>query len=104
MVVDLKLDTNLSPGLSKSKQVHAVFLCHGLWGEPRHMYSLREALQNREQNGSCILRIHCCESYSGTKTYDGVDVCADRVVGEIYSTIELYRNASQEVHKFSILG
>ena len=68
------------------------------------MHSLRDALQSREQPGGQMLRIHCCESYAGVKTYDGVDVCADRVVDEIYSTIEVYRKVSEEVCKFSILG
>ena len=27
--------------------------------------------------------VYCCQSYQGTRTYDGVDVCADRVVVEV---------------------
>ncbi|KAF8335816.1 putative serine esterase-domain-containing protein, partial [Cantharellus anzutake] len=101
-VVGLRLDTSVN--FIAQTQIHAVFLCHGLWGRPEHMHTLRRVLQQRADSTGHILEVHCCESYSDVKTYDGVDVCADRVVEEIHSKIEDYRKASQEVRKFSILG
>lgn len=84
--------------------IHAVFLLHGLWGWPEHMHALRDALHNQAEKQDASVDIYCCRSYEGTKTYDGVDVCADRVVAEIRQHIIEIQQSSHNVEKLSILG
>ena len=84
--------------------VHAVFLCHGLWGDPSHMYALRDALEKRAEHEDFVISIHCCSSYRGTLSYDGVDVCADRVVDEVQREVNRLKIVGKKVVRFSILG
>ncbi|KAF9516708.1 hypothetical protein BS47DRAFT_626606 [Hydnum rufescens UP504] len=84
--------------------VHAVFLCHGLWGEPSHMYALRDALKSRADREDVAVSIHCCSSYRGKLSYDGVDVCADRVVDEVQHEVDQLKIVGKRVVRFSILG
>jgi hypothetical protein len=58
---------------------HAVFLLHGLWGNKTHFWCVEEELKRIHPS----LRIHACAANEGNKTYDGIDVGADRVVAEV---------------------
>jgi hypothetical protein len=93
-----------SPMFSDSSSTHVVFLLHGLWGNPTQMYTLREALNSRAKELHRNVRVWCCESYQRSKTFDGVDVCADRAIHEITEKIEETRKSGSFVQKFSILG
>lgn len=83
---------------------HIVFLLHGLWGNPTQMHTLRDALTTRAKEMRRNVRVWCCESYQRSKTFDGVDVCADRAIHEITEKIEETRKSGSLVQKFSILG
>lgn len=88
----------------KAASAHVLFLLHGLWGWPDHMYALRDALLARAREYQASVDVYCCQSYQGTRTYDGVDVCADRVVDEIHRKIKALRDSGCQIDKFSILG
>lgn len=105
---------------------HVVFLLHGFWGAPSHMFALRDALLAEALQHNASVAIHCCGSYQGvshcfiaqyqlsipicshdyaqTLTYDGVDVCADRVLGEIIKYVQDMSRTGLKPEKFSILG
>lgn len=87
-----------------STTTHVVFLLHGLWGNPTHMYTLRDALNARADALDCNLLVVCCKSYQRSKSFDGVDICADRVIHEITDRITETRKSGSFVQKFSILG
>jgi len=96
---------HLSPMFTEpSTATHVVFLLHGLWGNPTHMHTLRDALKARAHTLNCNLLVWCCESYQRSKTFDGVDICADRVIHEITDKITEARKSGSSVQKFSILG
>ena len=58
---------------------HAVFLIHGLWGNKAHFWYAEQQLRQTHPS----LKIHACAVNEGNKTYDGIDVGADRVVTEV---------------------
>ena len=58
---------------------HAVFLIHGLWGNKTHFWYVEQQLRQTYPS----LKIHACAVNEGKKTYDGIDVGADRVVAEV---------------------
>jgi hypothetical protein len=63
-----------------SKPNHAVFLVHGLWGNKAHFWYVEEQLKKAFP----LLKIHACALNEGNKTYDGIDVGADRVLVEVH--------------------
>jgi hypothetical protein len=68
------------------------------------MYTLRDALIARAREMHRNVRVWCCGSYQRSKTFDGIDVCADRVIHEIIEKIEETRRSGVCVQKFSIIG
>lgn len=68
------------------------------------MHALRDSLQVEARKQDVSVDIYCCQSYEGTKTYDGVDVCADRAVREIKQHVAELEQDGHQVEKFSILG
>lgn len=62
---------------SEASGAHIVVLQHGLWGKPAHLERLQEAIQ--AAHGSRFVVVNCDASPT-TKTYDGIDVCGDRLV------------------------
>ena len=88
----------------ESTFTHVLFLLHGLWGWPDHMFAVRDALLAHAREHQASVNVYCCESYQGTRAYDGVDVCADRVVDEVHGKMKALRDSGRQVDKFSILG
>lgn len=87
-----------------STATHVVFLLHGFWGAPSHMFALRDSLLAEARQHEASVSIHCCGSYQGTLTYDGVDVCADRATDEITTYVRKLQSTGVNIEKFSILG
>jgi hypothetical protein len=84
--------------------IHVVYLLHGLWGNPTDMHALRDSLQLRADKEETSINIYCCQSYRASKSYDGIDVCADRVIDEITQHMNGLSATGRRVRKFSILG
>ncbi|KAF9365995.1 hypothetical protein BGX34_007046 [Mortierella sp. NVP85] len=66
--------------------VHLVILHHGLWGNVGHVRFIAE--QFKQRLGDRILVYRAQANESGF-TYDGVDVCGQRLVQEIYNVIKV---------------
>ncbi|KAF9961051.1 hypothetical protein BGZ70_008377 [Mortierella alpina] len=66
--------------------VHLVVLQNGLWGNKGHMKYI--AQQFKERLGDRIL-VYRAESNESSLTYDGVDVCGQRLVQEVHEVIRV---------------
>ncbi|KAK9475514.1 putative serine esterase-domain-containing protein [Dipodascopsis tothii] len=82
------------------QEVHLMVLVHGFWGKPVHLYSIRDEMRKRFPD----MDVFTPKTFAGNLTYDGVEVCGDRVVQEIYSRIEEHELSGKVVRKFSIGG
>ncbi|CAG8822966.1 34184_t:CDS:2, partial [Racocetra persica] len=84
------------------KEIHFVVLVHGLWGNPGHLQYLMDQLMAKYKD-----RIHILNAKRNTSdyTYDGIDVCGERLVKEINDEIE-YINGKDlyKVSKISFVG
>ncbi|UZJ54868.1 hypothetical protein CBS101457_004188 [Exobasidium rhododendri] len=148
------------------KPIHLIVLCHGLWGEPKHLHTLATLLRRSfgsrasiskgtgghikkkqvgpgdvdssssasssndnsvdsdeakeeavlekyieeyvnerkgEEEGMDVLILNSM-SNKGTKTYDGIDWIAERVVREIKAEQDAMQKQSQYIARFSIIG
>jgi hypothetical protein len=82
---------------------HLVVLIHGLWGLPIHLNHLRERLaQEHADKGN--LHILVPKSNSENNTYDGIDVCGERVAHEIEICLKELELAGSKVTKISVVG
>ncbi|KAF8941011.1 hypothetical protein BGZ47_007521 [Haplosporangium gracile] len=71
---------------SQQEGRHLLVLNHGLWGNAGHVKFIAE--QFKERLGDRLL-VYCAEANESKFTYDGVDICAQRLVQEIYKVIEV---------------
>jgi triacylglycerol esterase/lipase EstA (alpha/beta hydrolase family) len=71
-------------------------------GKPKHMKSIVNALRAVYP----VRSIHILNSKynSGSLTYDGIDVCAERLVLEIEEELESIRSRGNNITKISIVG
>ncbi|KAF9198209.1 hypothetical protein BGZ49_001054, partial [Haplosporangium sp. Z 27] len=61
-------------------------LQHGLWGNVRHVNFIAEQLKQGLGNRILVYRAH---SNQNSHTYDGVDICGQRLVQEIHEVIKV---------------
>ena len=61
---------------SSLSMCHLVVIQHGLWGHPDNTKYLANLLE--EQLGEGFVFLNCAENI-GNLTYDGIDVCGDRL-------------------------
>ncbi|KAJ5694780.1 hypothetical protein N7455_002316 [Penicillium solitum] len=85
-----------------SKAEHLCVLVHGLWGNPSHLDYVASAL--RDRYGSDGLYILCPKANSGNYTYDGIELCGERVVHEVEETLESLAEKGQKITKISLIG
>ncbi|KAJ3271227.1 hypothetical protein HDV01_006960 [Terramyces sp. JEL0728] len=64
--------------------MHLVVLQHGLWGNTTHVETIIPHLKEKHAD-LVFLNI---ETNQGNLTYDGIDICGDRVVKDIHTFIE----------------
>lgn len=69
---------------SDAQPTHLVVLLHGVAGKGEHLAVMAEVL--RERFGPSALVV-APEVYRNTATYDGVDVCGERVVAELRAVV-----------------
>ena len=77
------------------KMTHLVILHHGLWGNESHMQPVLDTLLKHNPD----LDIRNCNENAGTKTYDGIDYCADRLLIWISQILE-----TSKYDKISFVG
>ncbi|GBC00406.1 hypothetical protein RclHR1_03850004 [Rhizophagus clarus] len=88
--------------MSSSKEIHLVVFSHGLWGNPSHLKYLVEQFEEKHGDNVHILNAKC---NSSKYTYDGINVCGDRLVEEIHAEVKsLQDKSSNKITKFSIIG
>ncbi|KAF9547379.1 hypothetical protein EC957_008565 [Mortierella hygrophila] len=71
---------------SQQEGRHLLILNHGLWGNAGHVKFIAD--QFKERLGDRLL-VYCAEANESKFTYDGVDICAQRLVQEIHKVIEV---------------
>ncbi|KAL2863619.1 lipase ROG1 family protein [Aspergillus lucknowensis] len=81
---------------------HLCVLVHGLWGNPAHMNTIVSALRQRYDEND--LKILVSESNTGNLTYDGVEVCGERLANEIEETLENSETGGHKIKKLSVIG
>jgi pimeloyl-ACP methyl ester carboxylesterase len=88
--------------------VHLVVLIHGLYGSPANLSVIKEEIINAgaDQPGPSPpeIVVLVCKSFSGSHTWDGIDVNAFRASKEIDQAIEDLVEAGKTVDHFSIVG
>lgn len=75
--------------------MHLVVLHHGLWGNISHVESVVPHLKEQHPD---LLFLNI-DTNQGNLTYDGMDVCGDRVVQDIHKFME-----TNPVEKISFIG
>ena len=76
-------------------------LLHGLWGQPEHMWCVKEAVEKAHPE----VHILVCDSSMGNRTYDGVDVIGERVAADVRKTIaDLKTRDDITITKISFVG
>nr|POF04456.1 putative lipase [Quercus suber] len=87
-------------------KTHLVILIHGAWGHPVHLHSLRDSLiqshQTEVDNGSLVLLLP--NASAGNLTYDGIEVCSERITTEIEEKISALAKEERHVQRISITG
>jgi hypothetical protein len=95
---DATLPVNETSKTKKPSKVHIFLLCHGLWGESKHLGSMEQALiakAKESTNEDEEVKVLTPASNAWTLTYDGVDFCAERLVRELDRLTEEYAEDGQ---------
>ncbi|KAG9070113.1 hypothetical protein KI688_009444 [Linnemannia hyalina] len=77
---------------SQQEGRHLLILNHGLWGNASHVKFIAD--QFKERLGDRLL-VYCAEANESKFTYDGVDICAQRLVQEIHKVIEVIESGGE---------
>lgn len=92
----------LSNGASAHVKVHLIVLQHGLWGNPGHMSKFKEYMEQRLHGTPVEFLNSSCNV--GKLTYDGIDVCGDRLVDRILSHLAWLESVRKSVTRISFVG
>ncbi|CAG8664111.1 11935_t:CDS:2 [Acaulospora morrowiae] len=91
------------------EETHLVVFIHGLWGNPGHLQYFVDRFVEKHGKNTEVLNVKCNTS---SYTYDGVDLCGDRIVEEIYENLDSFRKAhtnsdgivNKKITKISFIG
>ncbi|GLI66034.1 hypothetical protein VaNZ11_009741 [Volvox africanus] len=81
--------------------MHLVVVQHGLWGYPANTAYLSLLLRERLGHSYFVLN---SDVNSGNLTYDGIDVCGDRLYALIQKTMQSLASAGSPVSAISMIG
>ncbi|BGP36251.1 hypothetical protein JCM10449v2_000149 [Rhodotorula kratochvilovae] len=89
--------------------VHLVVILHGLFGSPSHVGYLasalkREAALHSSDGPEVVVLVAQSNGLSSGHLYDGIDVCAVRVVEEIDAEVRRLAWEGRTVERFSMVG
>lgn len=98
-----------------STPVHLCVILHGLWGSPSHVSYLSESLTSHARSTAqpeageeepirLEVLVSKANGISAGHLYDGIDVCAERVVEEIDEEVRRLEGEGAMVERFSIIG
>lgn len=65
------------------RPVHLILLIHGLYGTPANLSVVRAELEHAAQESELPVVIHITTSFTGSHTWDGIDVNAHRAAQEV---------------------
>ncbi|GAA5923326.1 lipase ROG1 family protein [Sporobolomyces koalae] len=90
---------------------HLLVVLHGLWGSPSHVRYIGESAlkhagpkkDGRDADG-VQLSVLNAKLNEFTATYDGIDLCAERVLSEIDDEMRRIETEGGRVERFSIVG
>lgn len=112
---------------TKGGRVHLIVLIHGLYGNPNNLAVVKEELERADRRNrgdededevedlldpspttttrenSLELKILICKSFTGSHTWDGIDVNAHKAAGELDAEIERIEREGNVVEVFSIV-
>ncbi|EGV63425.1 hypothetical protein CANTEDRAFT_123663 [Yamadazyma tenuis ATCC 10573] len=103
-------DTSISTKLtatasSTAEECHLFVLIHGLWGGPKHLLTIekciKELLSKKSDKKIVVLRP---SGFRFWKTYDGIKICAERVLLEMFYEIETLKKNNLIVSDISVIG
>ncbi|KAH8552163.1 putative serine esterase-domain-containing protein [Umbelopsis sp. PMI_123] len=88
--------------MTKSGQkVHLFVLQHGLWGNHGHLDYIKDQLKETYKDKIHTLNVAVNEA---KLTYDGVDICGNRLVERIHKEVETLEKEGKVVDKCSFFG
>ncbi|KAL4879683.1 putative serine esterase-domain-containing protein [Aspergillus karnatakaensis] len=90
------------PSKPASKADYLCVLVHGLWGNASHMNTLASALRKRYDEDR--LHILASEGNTGNLTYDGIEVCGERLAHEIEEKLSALETDGHKIQKLSVVG
>ncbi|CEP07008.1 hypothetical protein [Parasitella parasitica] len=87
--------------MTSSENIALVVLSHGLWGVKGHMEYIENKLMEKYHD-----RIHILNSSvnEAKYSYDGVDICGERLAEDIESTVVRLDKSGKKVKKISLVG
>ncbi|KAG7192364.1 uncharacterized protein KQ657_001763 [Scheffersomyces spartinae] len=91
---------------TEQQPAHIFILCHGLWGNQKHMGTIESAIKDMLPDSSKEKILTLSPStYAYYKSYDGLEIIGSKVVSEILYWIKnLEKDENYKVVKFSIVG
>jgi hypothetical protein len=78
---------------------HLLVLCHGLYGLPSELYAARDKLRGVP---GCV--VHCCESYGGAGTMQGINEIGERIRAEVCTVIDAHLSDRPALATISFVG
>ena len=94
----LQKSRSASPGKSQ----HLCVLVHGLWGNTTHLNYVAKSLRERYDDEQLI--VYSAKRNTGSLTYDGVEIGAERVAKEVEDIVEELGRDGHKVTRFSVVG
>ncbi|RMD42475.1 hypothetical protein DV735_g2640, partial [Chaetothyriales sp. CBS 134920] len=90
------------PSSAPSKARHLCVLIHGLWGNANHLNYVADSIRDRFSEDQLV--VYSAKKNTGSLTYDGIEIGAERVAREIEDLLEELARDEIRVDKFSIVG
>lgn len=100
--MDTSLKDSLSTDSSEAKAQHLCVIIHGLWGNSKHLDYVAKSLQ--KEHGEDELIVYSAKRNTGSLTYDGIEIGAERVTKEIEEVLEQLTRDGHSITKFSVVG
>ncbi|GAA6018232.1 hypothetical protein JCM11491_005642 [Sporobolomyces phaffii] len=91
-------------------RAHLLVVLHGLWGSPSHVRYIGESAlkhhgpSSSDDSKAVRLVVLNAKLNEFTATYDGIDLCAERVLHELDQEVERIEHEGGTVERFSIVG
>jgi hypothetical protein len=107
-----------------TERVHLIVLIHGLYGNPNNLAVVKEELEransrddeeevedlldptsssSSKSRSDLQLQVLVCKSFTGSHTWDGIDVNGHRAAGEVDLEVERLEGEGKEVEVFSVV-